>query len=98
MRRNILLAAVLALALPVPLALLSAEGLARADDVPADLSRLVLETGRVPLAPAEPGLVRFEIHGEEQIRVEGLSSFLLQPTATTSQAYQKATGGTLVGD
>jgi hypothetical protein len=96
MRCNILLAALFAL--PVPLALLSTAGLARADDVPTDLQRLVLDPGRVPVSPAEPGLVRFEIHGEEQIRVEGLRSFPLQPTATTYQAYQKATGGTLTGD
>jgi hypothetical protein len=94
MRRNILLAALFALPLPV----LSSAGRAAADDVPADLPRLVLDTGRVPLTPAEPGLVRFEIHGEEQLRLEGLRSFPLDPTATAVQAYKAATGGTLIGD
>ncbi len=92
MRRNILLAALAAS--PV----LVTAGRAGADDVPADLSRLVLDTGRVPLTPAEPGVIRFEIHGEEQIRVEGLRSFLLDPSATVAQAYAQKTGGTLLGD
>src|ERR1700722_11809518 len=89
MRRTIVLAAVLSASLlPLP-------GRAFADDVPTDLSRLVLDTGRIPLTPAEPGVIRFEIHGEEQIRVEGLRSFLLDPTATAVKNYQ---GGALVGD
>ena len=95
MRRNILLAVFLAWPLP---AVLGAAGVAHADDVPADLSRLVLDTGRIPLTPAEPGVIRFEIHGEEQIRVEGLRSFLLDPSATVAQAYTAKTGGTLLGD
>ena len=35
------------------------EAAARADeDVPSDFARLVLDTGRVATAPAEPGVVR----------------------------------------
>lgn len=88
MRRTLLLAA-----LP---ALVSFASSAHADDVPADLSRLVLDTGRIPVTPAEPGLIRFEIHGEEQLRLEGLRSFPLEPTDTAIQAYKGP--GTLVGD
>jgi hypothetical protein len=87
MRRPLLLA-------PLALAALAVAGLAHADDVPTDLSRLVLDTGRIPLTPAEPGLVRFEIHGEEQIRLEGLRSFLLDPTPTVVQN----SGGTTTGE
>lgn len=78
------------------LALVSVAGSARADDVPADLSRLVLDTGRIPVTPAEPGVIRFEIHGEEQIRLEGLRSFPLQPTTNAIQSYHGP--GTLDGD
>jgi hypothetical protein len=74
------------------------ERAARADDVPADLSRLVLDTGRFTAPPAEPGRVRFTLHGEEQLRLEGLRSFPLDPTDTASTAVQKATGGRLAAD
>jgi hypothetical protein len=91
MRRLLLLAAPSGLAAAV----LLAPARALADDVPADLQRLVLDTGRVPVTPAEPGLIRFEIHGEEQIRLEGLRSFELQPTANAVDTYKQ---GTLTGD
>ena len=96
MRRPHLLATLAVL----PAAFLSTLGtLARADDVPADLPRMVLDTGRIPLTPAEPGVIRFEIHGEEQMRVEGLRSFLLDPTATVVQNYRAANpGGNLTGE
>jgi hypothetical protein len=92
MRRPLLLAA------PFALAALACPSVTRADDVPTDFSRLVLDSGRIPLTPAEPGAVAFQIHGEEQLRVEGLRSFLLDPTATAVQAYTAKTGGTLVGE
>jgi hypothetical protein len=57
------------------------------DAVPADLSRLVLDTGRPPTAPAEPDLIRLQIHGEEQLRYEHLRSFPLDPTATVNIAH-----------
>ncbi len=77
------------------LALVALPAAARADDVPADFSRLVLDTGRVPVRPAEPGLVSLQIHGEEQFRLQGERSFLLDPTAT---AVLNTTGGRLLGD
>jgi len=86
---SLLLSLFISLGLLVPSA-------ARADDVPADLARLVLDTGRVEPAAAEPGLIRFQLHGEEQIRVEGLRSFPLDATATVVQSYPPGT--TVVSD
>ena len=91
MRRTLLLMAALSSAL------LTGAG-AQADDVPADLPRLVLDTGRIPLTPAERDHIRFEMHGEEQLRVEGLRSFPLDPTATAVQATRAQTGRSLLGD
>jgi len=64
---------------------------ARAGDVPEDLPRLVLDSGRVVPAAAEPGLVRLQIHGEEQVRFELLRSFPLDATTTTVQRYPAGT-------
>lgn len=60
---------------------------ARADepppsDVPKDLPRLVLETGRREVAPPDPDAYRFVIHGEYQLRYQGQRSFTM--IATTS--------------
>jgi hypothetical protein len=68
---------------------------ARAQDVPDDLPRLVLDTGRMPVSPAEPGLVRFQIHGEEQLRLEGLRSFPLDPTESTVLANPRTVGDSI---
>ena len=62
-------------------ALASAPAVALADDVPGDFARRVLDTGRVVETPAEAGLVRLQIHGEEQLRYEHLRSFPLDVTA-----------------
>src|ERR1039458_5855674 len=67
----------------------------RAQDVPAALPRLVLDTGRMPVSPAEPGLVRFQIHGEEQLRLEGLRSFPLDPTESTVLANPRTVGDSI---
>jgi hypothetical protein len=77
------------------LATLATSRLARADAVPTDFPRLVLDTGRVPLTLAEPEDIRFDVHGEEQLRVEGLRSFPLDATETAVKAYA---AGRLVGD
>ena len=69
--------------------------MASADEAPSDLPRLVLDTGRVPLTPAEPGLVRFQIHGEEQLRLEGLRSFPLDPTPSTVIASPRTLGDSI---
>jgi hypothetical protein len=65
------------------------------DGVPADLSRLVLDSGRPPIAPAEPDLIRLSVHGEEQLRYEHLPSFALDPTATVVIAHPGAIGDSL---
>jgi hypothetical protein len=75
------------LTLPLVVLGLLAPCVARADDVPEDFSRLVLDTGRVEPAAAEAGLIRLQLHGEEQIRVEGLRSFPLDVTASIAQPY-----------
>jgi hypothetical protein len=63
---------------------------ARADDVPSDFARLVLDTARVQMPAAEPDLLRLQIHGEEQLRYEHLRSFQLDVTAGRAQAVPGA--------
>src|SRR5579872_710242 len=59
---------------------------ARAEpEVPPDFPRLVLDTGRPAISPPESDLVRFQIHGEYQIRYEHLRSFPLDPTLSVAQ-------------
>jgi hypothetical protein len=61
------------------------EDAARAnDDVLADLLRLILEAGCLAATPAEPDVIRFQLHGEERLRHEHLRSFPLDPTETLS--------------
>jgi hypothetical protein len=57
-----------------------------AQDVPSDLSRLELDTGRVDPKPAEADKVRLQFHGEYQLRYEHLRSFPLDATASTAIA------------
>jgi hypothetical protein len=77
-----------------------APAVALADDVPGDVvptdfARLVFDTGRVPEAPAEPGLIRLQLHGEEQLRYEHLRSFPLDVTATRNKDFPGATSDSL---
>ncbi|HEY8087341.1 MAG TPA: hypothetical protein VIF09_05840, partial [Polyangiaceae bacterium] len=83
MRLSALLAA-------APLAVLALASSARADDVPSDFARLVLDTGRVEVRPAEADLVRLQIHGEEQLRYEHLRSFPLDVTKSRLLAFPGA--------
>jgi hypothetical protein len=78
--------------------LLFSSGSARGDDVPADFQRLVLDTGRIPTAPAEPDLVRFQIHGEEQLRLVGLRSFPLDVTLGRATAVAPGNANSVVSD
>ncbi len=55
-------------------------------EIPKDLDRLILETGRAPVPPAEADLVRFQIHGEYQGRYQVQRSFPLVPTTTAINA------------
>jgi len=77
--RRILLAPLLLLSL---LGSLAIAGTARADEptVPKDITRLVLDTGRPPVRPAEEDVVRFQIHGEYQLRGTSMRSFPLDPS------------------
>jgi hypothetical protein len=88
----------IALYLVAPAALLAAAGaprIALAQDVPSDLSRLVLDTGRVDPQPAEPDKLRLQFHGEYQLRYEHVRSFPLDPTATTTLANPGVVGESL---
>ena len=77
--RRILLAPSLLL---LSLASLATARTARADEptVPKDFTRLVLDTGRPPVRPAEEDVVRFQIHGEYQLRGTSMRSFPLDPS------------------
>ncbi|HEY3817960.1 MAG TPA: hypothetical protein VGL81_12355 [Polyangiaceae bacterium] len=86
MRRAVLLLAFAGASVPA---------VALADDVPGDFGRIVFETGRVPEALPEPGLLRLQIHGEEQIRYEHLRSFPLDVSATRANAFPGATSDSL---
>jgi hypothetical protein len=78
------------LAFAVGTASAAVPGAALADDVPSDFARLVLDTGRVVETPAEAGLIRLQIHGEEQLRYEHLRSFPLDVTASRNLAFPGA--------
>lgn len=52
------------------------------DDIPRDLPRLILDTGRLDVPAAEPDAYRFFLRGEYQLRYQAQRSFLL--SATTS--------------
>ena len=72
---------------------------ARADDVPGRSSSAWCSTpGASRTAPAEPDLVRFQIHGEEQLRVEGLRSFPLDVTWTRANAVAASSPNSAVSD
>jgi hypothetical protein len=75
--------------------LLAAPATARADDVPTDFARLVLDTGRVALQAAEPDVVRLQMHGEEQLRYEHVRSF---PLDVTQSRAASITGASAVSD
>jgi hypothetical protein len=63
--------------------------------VPSDLDRLVLDAGRAAVLPPEHGVLRFQIHGEYQLRYEHLRSFPLDPTLTTVEAHPGAIADSL---
>ncbi|MGH7297858.1 MAG: hypothetical protein ACRELB_23160, partial [Polyangiaceae bacterium] len=86
MRLPVLLSA----AAPFALAALAPLASARADDVPGDFPRLVLDPGRIEVPPAEADLIRLQIHGEEQIRYEHVRPFPLDVTKTTADAVPGA--------
>ena len=68
-----------------------------ADDVPKELPRLILDTGRRETPPAEADAYRFTLHGEHQIRYQADSSFTLAPTATAIDARGARLRGDSIG-
>jgi hypothetical protein len=65
------------------------------DAVPVDFARLVLDTGRVEPTPAEPDVIRFQMHGEEQLRLQAERPFPLDPTETAILAHPGITTDSL---
>ena len=59
---------------------------ARANNPPADLDRLILETGRRPTPTPEADTYRFVLSGEHQIRYQAERSFPLVATARAAAA------------
>jgi hypothetical protein len=53
------------------------------EEVPKDLPRLILDSGRIETRPPEEDLVRFQMHGEYQMRYQIQRSFPLDPTTST---------------
>ena len=78
---------------------------ARADDsddetlddsgVPKNFGQLVLDDGRTKPFPADPHLVRFQIHGEYQLRYQGMTSFPLDVSTGVLQGHPNATADSL---
>jgi hypothetical protein len=65
---------------------------ARADEpeVPKDFPRLVLDTGRPPVRQAEPDTIRFQIHGEYELRATSQRSMPLDASTQTIQDHPRA--------
>lgn len=72
----------LRLAFSLPLVLLAVPARADEPEVPEDLPRLLLDTGRAAPEAPDPDALRFVVHGEEQIRAQAQRSFTLVPTAS----------------
>lgn len=78
MRRVLAFAALLP-TLSLPRAAFAAD---EAPEVPSDLPRLILDTGRREPPPPEPDAIRTSLHGEYQLRYQAQRSFLLPATAS----------------
>ncbi len=63
--------------------------------VPKNFPQLVLDNGRSTPLPADPHLVRFQIHGEYQLRYQGMTSFPLDVSTGVLQAHPNATADSL---
>jgi hypothetical protein len=76
-----------ALSIAAPLAIATTSTTARAEEetegeIPKDLSRLILDTGRNEWPAPDPDAFRFILHGEHQIRYQAQRSFPLVATAS----------------
>lgn len=63
--------------------------------VPKNFPKLVLDDGRATPFPPDPHLVRFQIHGEYQLRYQGMTSFPLDVSTGVLQAHPNATADSL---
>ncbi|MEO8875907.1 MAG: hypothetical protein ABI461_09990, partial [Polyangiaceae bacterium] len=63
--------------------------------VPKDFPRLVLDDGRTETLSAEPDVIRFQMHGEYQLRYQTMRSFPLDASTTVLQAHPNAVGDSL---
>ena len=63
--------------------------------VPKDFPKLVLDDGRTEIYPAERHLVRFQIHGEYQLRYQTMSSFPLDVSTSVLQGHPNAVADSL---
>lgn len=52
----------------------------------ADFPRLVLDSGRPPVSPPDPDVLRLQVHGEYQVRYEHLRSLPLDVTPSMANA------------
>ena len=59
--------------------------------VPKDFPRFVLDDGRSETLPAESDLIRFQMHGEYQLRYQTMRAIQLDPSTTVLQAHPNAT-------
>ena len=59
---------------------------AEESEIPRDLPRLLLDSGRAEMPAPDPDAFRFILHGEHQIRYQAERSFTLVPTASRISA------------
>jgi hypothetical protein len=87
MLRRLMRRLVVALSLVAPVLMpTAARAEEAATDIPTDLSRLILDNGRVEVPPPDPEAFRFYLHGEHQIRYQAEKSFPLIATASSINA------------
>jgi hypothetical protein len=73
----------------------TSEGAAAEDTVPADVDRLILDTGRIKSPKPEKDKVNIDIHGELQFRGQVQNAFPMDVTPTTLSANPGAASDSL---
>jgi hypothetical protein len=66
-----------------------------ATPTPEHLQLLIFDDGRARVKPPEEGLIRLQIHGEYELRLDRMQSFPLDPTETTLLAKPGAVSDSL---
>jgi hypothetical protein len=66
-----------------------------ATTTPEHLQLLIFDDGRARVKPPEEGLIRLQIHGEYELRLDRMQSFPLDPTETTLLAKPGAVSDSL---